>query len=294
MQREFFAFQAVSVTFARMEHAAPGHACLNCAAPLHDAYCARCGQAADTHRFRTAHLLHEIPHSIWHVDKGVLFTLREMLLRPGPAIRNYLAGQRRAYFAPISYLLLLTGLSAFLMAWLHIMPFDMHDPTVSDRGRQLQLHIFGPILKYKSWLEILTLPVTALLTRLLLRRSGFNYAECIIANAFVIGTTVLVTLAFMPLMHHWSGTALVTRAMRGSVITMVLFQARMYGQVLNNTSLSFAGRYFRGLLLSLGNFLLTVLLIGTIIIAANWSSIRPLTQKPAHQPVAPAIVAPGT
>ena len=84
------------------------HTCLDCGAALTDRYCAHCGQPADTHRITLKHLLlHDLPHSVWHVDKGIAYTFYRMLTRPGLTIRGYLAGQRTRQFRPVSYLLLL-------------------------------------------------------------------------------------------------------------------------------------------------------------------------------------------
>ena len=54
----------------------PAHPnCLDCGAALTDRFCAHCGQPADTHRITLKHLLlHDLPHSVWHVDKGLAFT----------------------------------------------------------------------------------------------------------------------------------------------------------------------------------------------------------------------------
>ena len=68
------------------------HACLDCGAALTDRYCAHCGQPADTHRITLKHLLfHDVPPSVWHVDKGIVHTFWQILTRPGLTIRGYLA-----------------------------------------------------------------------------------------------------------------------------------------------------------------------------------------------------------
>ena len=69
------------------------HTCLDCGAALTDRYCAHSGQPADTHRITLKHLLlHDLPHSVWHVDKGIAYTFWQMLTRPGLTTRGYLAG----------------------------------------------------------------------------------------------------------------------------------------------------------------------------------------------------------
>ncbi|KAA9327076.1 DUF3667 domain-containing protein [Hymenobacter busanensis] len=259
-------------------HPAP-HACLNCGTTLHDHFCARCGQSADTHRFTTRHLLHEIPHSIWHVDKGLLYTLREMLLRPGAALRGYLAGQRRPHFAPLSFMLLLVSISTFLMSALHIVPFDMSDASVPAATRRMQLEMFGPLIKYMSWFFVLGLPLTAALTRRVLRRGGFNYAECILINAFVIGATTAVTMCFIPLMRVFSGSAGIVLVTWASSLTMFALQTRAYGQLLEHTGLSPAGRYLRGLVASVGGYFLMLLFIGLIIVGVAFPRIMQQTRE---------------
>lgn len=284
-------------TLTHPSPAADAHAtaCLNCAAVLHDQFCARCGQPASTHRFTVGHLLHEVPHSIWHVDKGILFTLREMLLRPGPALRAYLSGQRRPYFAPLSYLLLTAGISTFLLSVLHIMPFNLHDPNLTPQMQQVMMGVMAPILKYMAWLQVLALPLTGLLTWLALRRAGINYAESVIINAFIIGTSTVINLAFVPVMYAFSGTAQVVWVTWFMVPVMLGYQAWVYAQLLLVTGLRAVGRHLRGVLVSAVNFGILLLIVVFAMVAMMLPRLREQArQQPARTaqqaplPVAPA------
>ena len=75
--------------------------CLNCQAPLHTPYCGQCGQSAKVHRFTLAGLLHDVPHAVFHVERGILPTLAGLLRRPGATINAYLDGQRTRFFNPL-------------------------------------------------------------------------------------------------------------------------------------------------------------------------------------------------
>lgn len=181
-------------------HGAPAHAtCLSCGTALHDQFCAHCGQPAGTHRITLHHLVfHDLPHSIWHVDKGVLYTLRQMLTRPGLAIREYLAGQRARHFRPISYLLLLVGLSALLMSSLHL---DLYRGRPASEVPELLRVVMERYthfnFKYPAFAHLILLPLNSLVAWLLLRRTGYNYAEVLTGGAFVAGTLALLGLAFV-------------------------------------------------------------------------------------------------
>jgi hypothetical protein len=199
-----------AVVAAEALESAPGggppaqHACLDCGAALTDRFCAHCGQPADTHRITLKHLLlHDLPHSVWHVDKGLAFTFWQMLTRPGLTIRGYLAGQRTRQFRPVSYLLLLVGLSALVMsafqvdlqqAMLAAQPTKAGSPPMAlmsvVMGRYLAIGMKHPYL-----MQLVLMPLNSLVAWRLLRRAGYNYAEVLLANAFIGGTLTVLNLA---------------------------------------------------------------------------------------------------
>jgi hypothetical protein len=94
--------------------------CLNCGAALSTPYCSQCGQKAATHRISLTYLLHEIPHAIFHVDRGLIPTLVGLFRRPGVVVAEYLDGKRARYFNPLTLLVLCSSLCAAM--WL-IFPF---------------------------------------------------------------------------------------------------------------------------------------------------------------------------
>ena len=96
--------------------------CKNCGHNFHGNYCPECGQNAHTERIDSHFFLHDIPHSVLHIDKGFFFTFKELIVRPGHAIREYLDGKRVRHFRPLAYLLLLSTLSALVQkACLYLM-----------------------------------------------------------------------------------------------------------------------------------------------------------------------------
>lgn len=89
--------------------------CLNCGNSVTDKYCATCGQKTTVHKYSLKHFIeHDLIHGIWHVDNGILFTLRELFTRPGHSIREFINGKRVGYFSFVTMLLLILGVSHFL------------------------------------------------------------------------------------------------------------------------------------------------------------------------------------
>lgn len=86
------------------------HSCLTCGEEYHGNYCPRCGQSARIGRysFKNALLLFL---DVWGMgNRGMFRTLRDLILRPGYMIRDYISGMQMAYFPPFKLLFLLASL----------------------------------------------------------------------------------------------------------------------------------------------------------------------------------------
>ncbi len=248
--------------------------CLNCEAVVPGHFCGHCGQEAHTHRFTLGHVLHEIPHTILHVDKGLFYTSKEMMLRPAATLRNYLAGQRIRHFKPLAYVLLIAGLSSFIYAVLHLHTYNPNEPSMGPAGREMQEHISAGSGKYMSWFMAGSLPLTALITWGLLRRVRFNYAECLIINAYIIGTGTLVTMPFYIPYYLYDGTAQMGRVSLCSMVVMFAYQTWAYASLLAPTGLSAIRRYTRGFITSMLGFVVLMVTLASVIYGLHWSTAK--------------------
>ena len=110
-------------------HDTPTH-CENCATPLQGGYCHRCGQSAVNPIRDTHHAIVEVFESFWHLDGRVFRTLRD-LLAPGRVARDYLAGHRARYIAPLRMFVVATLLTFFVGQY--AVSFT-ENPIVTDGG----------------------------------------------------------------------------------------------------------------------------------------------------------------
>ena len=84
--------------------------CLNCNESITKKFCPNCGQKTDTHRITLKHFIfHDLLHGVWHFEKGILFTLKESIIRPGQASLDYIQGKRIKYYNVFYLSLLLIG-----------------------------------------------------------------------------------------------------------------------------------------------------------------------------------------
>ena len=96
------------------------HECATCGMHYQGNYCPRCGQSAKIGRysFKNALLLFL---DVWGLgNRGMFRSIRDLLLRPGYMIRDYLRGMQMAYFPPFKMYFLLFTLSLLIDSGLNI------------------------------------------------------------------------------------------------------------------------------------------------------------------------------
>lgn len=172
--------------------------CLNCNKELTDKYCSGCGQKADTHRITFKNFIHhDVLHGIFHIDKGMLYTAKQALIRPGKAALDYISGKRVSYYN-VFYLILITiGLLLFMRHtvndWIYgeeeILPQSA--PSMNQASQTIDA-----IFQQKSKIIIfLFVPLAALNSFILFRRKKLNLSEhSILAGMILLGILLLNVL----------------------------------------------------------------------------------------------------
>ena len=92
--------------------------CANCGSPLAGRYCSSCGQRADARAHSVGFFLHELLEALTHGDSHVWATVMPLLRRPGFLTREYFAGRRARYLAPLRLYLFMSVLFFLVSALL--------------------------------------------------------------------------------------------------------------------------------------------------------------------------------
>ncbi len=166
--------------------------CINCEAPLRpkDKFCPACGQNAKFKRLSMKQIRKEFVKRFLDYEKGLVFLLRQMALRPGAAVGEYIAGKRKKYYDPLKFVALGAGISLIVTHYFDLLTYDS--------GNQNPVSVW--LARNMNLIVLLTIPVAAGLSRLLFRRQPFNYAEHLTLHAFLGGfRTVFFLLIFTPL-----------------------------------------------------------------------------------------------
>lgn len=215
--------------------------CLNCNTELNGKFCHTCGQKADTHRITAKHFItHDLAHGVWHIDKGMFFTLKETFLRPGYAALDYIQGKRIKYYN-IFYLILVT------LGFMYILGSHIEGGVVGnfeDLNTDKRL-VKGEIEKNLKVMYLLLLPLMALVSTFLFKKLKFNFFEhLIIAGFTILGMFILVVLGMLLTIPQNYYLEIISNLIG---IACLLFPAYVYYQV-TKQRISFTGYAFRILL----------------------------------------------
>ena len=156
--------------------------CLNCERAFEGNFCPDCGQSASEKRISAHYILHDIPHSVFHIDRGFFYTFKRLFLHPGRVAEDYLRGKRVQHFRPFAYVMILTALSAFivkLLMWAKERLVLFYEPEflMPEKSNFFE--------NYFSVFIFLMIPFTSLVTWLFFVRRKYNFWEHFIANTYV-------------------------------------------------------------------------------------------------------------
>lgn len=97
------------------------HLCKGCGTEYVGNFCPRCGQSSRVEERMTLWKTILLFIDVWGVgNRGMFHTIRDLILRPGFLICDYLRGKRSAYFPPFKLLFLLTTLSLVVSSGFNI------------------------------------------------------------------------------------------------------------------------------------------------------------------------------
>lgn len=154
--------------------------CLNCGTEIIGKFCHNCSQKSTTQRLDIKHFIqHDIIHGAFHLDKGLPFTLKEIILRPATVAQNYIQGKRVRYYNFFYLTLIIIGFTLLLQSFMEEPSFKNNNPTYLKSLNFARENIKFILLSF--------IPFFAISSRIVYHRVKFNFAEhSIIASICLI------------------------------------------------------------------------------------------------------------
>lgn len=165
--------------------------CPNCHRAIsNENFCPDCGQALKIDKIDGKYVVQELFHLVGY-EKGFIFTFKELLLRPGKIIREYLHENRGRIIKPVTFLILASVVYSLVN---HYFKTD----EVYDRGLK-KFYGESSVFYIMQWIQnnygyanlIMILPIT-LWVKLLFRKHKYNLYEIFVVISFIMGAGMII------------------------------------------------------------------------------------------------------
>ena len=207
--------------------------CLNCEIEINGNYCSNCGQKTNYQRITIKNfIINDIVHGIWHFEKGIFFTIRESILRPGQAALDYIGGKRIKYYNVFYLSIILIGLNLFLIQLYHKFNVDINISVGQDDTPKIK-SFFADNVKFILFSIVPTLSLNAYV---FFKRMNLNLAEhFIIAGICLLGILLIAILyCFISFLNNYESCTFFGILELLLLLTLILFPIWTYYNAIKN------------------------------------------------------------
>lgn len=170
------------------------NSCPNCKNQITQNFCSFCGQKKYK-RIDKKYILDELQYTLLHTNKGLLYSVKNVLKNPGKTAKEYIDGNRVHHYKPILLVFVLSGIATFIS-------FKILNLKEMMSAYFSQQHINSNFIEdvlsfmssYSSMLMLVYIPFFAIATKLAFRKWGHNYYEHVVMNAYILSIYTLVSI----------------------------------------------------------------------------------------------------
>ncbi len=229
--------------------------CKNCNKTTTKNFCANCGQRTDTHRYSFKHFVkHDLVHGIWHIDSGILFTIKELFTRPGHSIREFINGKRVRHFNVITLLIIIVGTSHFIEKH---SSFQFTGLTPNNTGFNSFFDEFTTSFpKISILLAIFSYSIFSFLW---FRKAKLNFSEHLILNAYKSVTETILSLIFVIITIFYTNSYGTSIILTSLVFAFTIYSFWYYKQFFSVYGYSKKSLIFRSLATVFSHYIVTLI-----------------------------------
>ena len=230
--------------------------CRNCNAEVSRNYCSNCGQPLNVKRIDGHYITHEIEH-VLHFERGILYTIRELLTSPGENVRHFISENRSRLVKPIIFIIVSSLIYTLINNFFHIedgyVKFDEEKKSTTGI-------IFKWIQNHYGYANIIMGIFIAFWLKVFFKKYDYNFFEILILLCFVMGMGMLIFAVFaifQGLTHVY--------LMQVAGYVGIVYCTWAIGQFFDKKKIVNYIKAFTSYILGMITFSLSVLLIGTLI-----------------------------
>lgn len=178
--------------------------CRSCAQEIDATFCSHCGQKAFK-RIDRKYLWDEFQYTVLHTNKGLLYSVKNILRNPGKTAREFIDGNRVKHYKPLLLVFVVSGISTFIsFKWLKLNQAMKTIYAAKNMNSPMMEDMMTGLATYSSLITLALIPLLAIATFIPFKKWGHNYYEHIIINSYIYTTyTLLLCLVVYPVMFFF-------------------------------------------------------------------------------------------
>lgn len=227
--------------------------CKHCTTAVSMHYCPNCGQPVTQKRINRHYIVHEVEH-VLHFEKGILYTIRELLTRPGENVRRFITDDRSRLVKPVIFIIITSAIYSLITHFFHIEEGYMKYDEVGSSSIGT---IFQWLQGHYGYANIIMGVFIAFWAKLFLKKYGYNTYEILILLCFVIGMEMLF-LAFFAMLQG----ILHVELMHVATFICVIYCTWAIGQFFDRKKPANYVKAFASYMLGMLTFALTAVILG--------------------------------
>jgi len=167
--------------------------CKNCNSEINSKFCPECGQPSDLKRIDGKYIVHEIAQ-VLNFDRGILFTIRELITNPGQNVQNYLRENRSRLVKPIIFIIVTSLIYSITISYFHIE--EQYVQFQDEAGKSTAKKIFQWIQDNYGYANILMGFFIVFWLKVFFRKQEYNFFEILVLLCFIMGIAMLINAVF--------------------------------------------------------------------------------------------------
>ena len=163
--------------------------CKKCNNEFEGNYCFNCGHPQKLERINSRYIISEIA-SVLNFQKGIFHTIKELLIKPGQNIRQFISEDRNRLVKPILFIIICS-----LTYTLFVQIFEFKDGYINfhfDDSNSAMSLIFQWITQNYGYSNILMAVFVAIWIKMFYRKYDYNFYEILILLLFISGMQMLM------------------------------------------------------------------------------------------------------
>jgi len=239
--------------------------CRNCGESSTKKFCPNCGEQ-QYKRIVMKDVLGDLISNLFELEGPILRTIKDLTIRPGKMISDYLNGKRKEYYKPFQYYILATTVYfIFFYLWGDEMMAMFSDigASANTYGTTEEIKAFKQEMEEfqgdnQQFFIFLQIPIYSWLIWLFFRKkSGHSYTETFVSSLYILAQTLFfgIIFSFFELIH--TGSSIIV-----NTVFMLIYLPLVLKQLYNEPTL-------KTILKSIAIFVLAALIYGLLMMIAS-------------------------